>query len=333
MNIRIAMAGLAHGHGTGFLGEAVKMNGVEAVGFWDCENRDAVRSAAERFSAPIFDSLEALLNASGANVLLTAAVNADKADLIVQGIEAGFHIIADKPLVTTVKDLERISEALDRHPEVHLFLMLSERYNPVLVTAKALIDSGEIGEVVHVVAMRPHRLRPEGRPDWMFDSKRYGGILNDIGVHDIDIAVWLADSPVDKILSAGVSNSRYRQYEDFKDNGEALLRLKNGCTAYILESWLTPEKYPHHGEMKFIIHGTKGQITADPQEKTVYYYSDSTPPTYAPIQHRSESYVSDPMKLFANPNHAVAVTTADGIRAQAAALACQAMADSESAEK
>jgi predicted dehydrogenase len=65
MNIRIAMAGLAHGHGTGFLGEAVKMNGVEAVGFWDCENRDAARSAAERFSAPIYDSFEAMLTRPG----------------------------------------------------------------------------------------------------------------------------------------------------------------------------------------------------------------------------------------------------------------------------
>lgn len=327
MEIKIAMAGLAHGHGTGFLASALKYDGVSVTGFYDDENPANAQEASKNFNAPVYSDLDELLYNSGANTLLTADINSRKADIIVNAIDAGLNIIADKPLVTTIDDLNRITDALERNQDVKLYLMLSERYNPVLVTAKNLIDTGEIGRVVNIVNMRPHRLKPESRPDWMFDSKQYGGILNDIGVHDIDIAVWLSGSDVDEILAATVSNKRFIKYEDFYDNGEAMLRLKNGCIVFILESWLTPEKYPHHGEMKFIIHGTKGQIIVDPQNGKVTLYSDSKEQHDVDIIHPQETYVSDPLKYFSDRKHKSTVTTQDSIQAQKVALECQILAD------
>lgn len=290
-------------------------------------NKESAQEASVKFNAPVYDSLDDLIYSSGANTLITAAINSDKADIIVKAIDAGINIISDKPLVTTVDDLHRVTDALERNKQVKLYLMLSERYNPVVVTAKKLIDAGEIGSVVGIINMRPHRLRPQGRPDWMFNSRQYGGIINDIGVHDIDIAVWLANSDVDEILAASVSNKRFTDIHDFNDNGEAMLKLKNGCIVFILESWLTPEKYPHHGEMKFIIHGTHGQIIADPQNKVVTLYSDTKEQHDVKLEDPSETYVSDPIKYFSNPEHSATVTTRDGLKAQKAALECQIMAN------
>ncbi len=327
MEIKIAMAGLAHGHGIGFLSSALKIDGVSVTGFYDKENKESAQEASDRFNAPVYDNLDDLILHSGANTLITAAINSDKADIIVKAINAGLNIISDKPLVTTMDDLKRVMDALERNSQVKLYLMLSERYNPVIVTAKKLIDAGEIGSVVSIFNMRPHKLKPQGRPDWMFNSRQYGGIINDIGVHDIDIAVWLANSDVDEILAASVSNKRFTDIHDFNDNGEAMLRLKNGCIVFILESWLTPEKYPHHGEMKFIIHGTHGQIIADPQNKVVTLYSDTKEQHDVPVEEPTETYVSDPIKYFSNPVHSAAVTTQDGLKAQKAALECQMIAD------
>lgn len=327
MEIKIAMAGLAHGHGIGFLGSALKFKGVSVMGFYDDKNPESAGEASKLFNAPVYSDLDELLQNSGANTLLTAAINSDKADIIVKAIDAGLNIISDKPLVTTMDDLKKITNALERNKKVKLYLMLSERYNPVLVTAKKIIDSGEIGKVVNIINMRPHRLNPQGRPAWMFDSKQYGGIINDLGVHDIDIAVWLSGSGVDEILAACVSNKRFTQFNDFYDNGEAMLRLKNGCVVFILESWLTPEKYPHHGEMKFIVHGTKGQILADPQNNKVTLYSDTKEEHNVEIVNPKETYVSDPLKYFSDPNYKAIVSTRDGIQAQKAALECQEFAE------
>lgn len=327
MDIKIAMAGLAHGHGVGFLGSALNLGGVSVTGFYDDENPANAQEASKQFNAPVYSNLDELLQNSGANTLITAAINSSKADIIVKAIDTGLNIISDKPLVTTMEDLNRITDALERNKNVKLYLMLSERYNPVLVTAKKLIDAGEIGQIVSIINMRPHRLKPEGRPAWMFDSSLYGGIINDLGVHDIDIATYLSGSDVQEILAASTSNMRYTEFDDFNDNGEAMLRLKNGCIVFILESWLTPEKYPHHGEMKFIVHGTKGQIIADPQNSKVTLYSDTKEQQDVEIIYPKETYVSDPLKYFSNPNHKASVTTQDGLKAQKAALACQMRAD------
>ncbi len=327
MEIKIAMAGLAHGHGIGFLGSALKFEGVSVTGFYDDKNPESAVESSKVFQAPVYNDLDELLQKSGANTLLTAAINSDKADIIVKAIDAGLNIIADKPLVTTMDDLDRIVDALGRNKQVKLYLMLSERYNPVLVTAKKIIDAGEIGQVVNIINMRPHRLNPQDRPAWMFDSKQYGGIINDIGVHDIDVAVWFTDSEVEEILAASVSNKRYTEIEDFDDNGEAMLRLKNGCVVFILESWLTPEKYPHHGETKFIVHGTKGQIIADPQNNKVTLYSDTKEEHDVEIVRPEQTYVSDPLKYFTHSAHKAVVTTQDGMMAQKAALECQMLAE------
>jgi len=327
MDIKIAMAGLAHGHGTGFLEEALKLDGVTVTGFFDNENAQNTIDASGKFNAPIFDDFDELINCSGANTLLTAAINAEKADIIVKAIDAGLNIIADKPLVTTIDDLLSITEALDRNKNVKLYLMLTERYNPVLVTAKALIEAGEIGSAVNIINMRPHRLSPNERPAWMFNSTLYGGIINDLAVHDIDIATWLAGSDVDEILAAVTSNRRFADITDFNDNGEIMLKLKNGCIAFLLESWLTPDKYPYHGEMKFIIHGTHGQIIADPQNNKVVMYSDTKPPHEVKIIQPEENYVSDALKYFSDSSYRPALTTVDGIKAQRVALTCQMIAN------
>ncbi|HOO25472.1 MAG TPA: Gfo/Idh/MocA family oxidoreductase, partial [Clostridiales bacterium] len=202
-------------------------------------------------------------------------------------------------------------------------LMLTERYNPVLVTAKRLIQDGEIGKIASIINMRPHRLKPEKRPDWMFDGEKYGGIINDIGVHDIDIACWISESEIDTILASHVSNLRFSQFSDFEDNGAAMFTLKNGATVFILESWFTPDMYPHHGEMKFIFHGTNGQITADPQNKTVTLYSDTKALHNAKIIEAAEDYVSDPLKYFSHDDYKPVIDTKDSLRAQRNALLCQ----------
>lgn len=321
-SLRLAVAGLAHGHGIGFLREAVAGGKACAAGFFDSDNPGEAEKAAKEFGAPVYGSFDELLEKSGAAAVLTAAVNAKKAPLIRRALEKGLGVIADKPLVTRIEDAEAIGALLE-NGSGRLCLMLTERCNRVLVTAKKIIDSGEIGEPVNIIAMRPHRLKPAGRPDWMFDSALYGGILNDLAVHDIDIVHWLSGSTVDAILASEVSNRRFREYPDFEDNGQIMLRMKSGCTAFILVSWLTPEKYPHHGEMKFIIHGTEGQICADPQNGKVTVYSDRLAPREAEIEMPRVPFAADALAAMADPSYVPVVSGLDALAAQKTALLCQ----------
>ncbi|HOU09510.1 MAG TPA: Gfo/Idh/MocA family oxidoreductase [Clostridiales bacterium] len=320
--ICLAVAGLAHGHGIGFLREAVSSGRACAAGFFDPDNPSQAETAAEEFGAPVYGGFDEMLDKSGADAVLTAAVNAKKAPLIIRTLEKGLGVIADKPLVTRIEDAEAIGALLERGCG-RLCLMLTERCNPVLVTAKKIIDSGEIGEPVNIIAMRPHRLKPAGRPAWMFDSALYGGILNDLAVHDIDIVHWLSGSSTDAILASETSNRRFREYPDFEDNGQIMLRMKNGCTAFILVSWLTPERYAHHGEMKFIVHGTQGQICADPQNGKVTLYSDRLAEHEAEIVTPRVTFAADALNAMTDPSYVPVISGVEALQAQKTALLCQ----------
>ena len=327
MDLRVAMVGLAHGHGTGFLKSLATLPGVKVVGFFDSENPQAARQAAEEFGAPAYEDLDQLLRHAGANMMLTAAINDRKAQYIVKAIDAGLHCMADKPLVSSMEELESIEDALARNKSVKLYLMLTERFNAARATAKQLVDRGEIGRVANIVAIRPHRLNPDSRPAWMFDSRRYGGILNDIGIHDLDIARWFTGNEMDQILSASVSNMRSTAFTDFNDNGEAMIRMKDGAIAFIYVHWMTPDAYPAHGETRFIITGTKGQIEVNSPNQTVQYYSDTTPPTQLTPVPLETTIAMDMAQYFTDSQYRPVLTTQDAILTQRAILQVQAFAN------
>ena len=216
--IKIAMAGLAHSHGTGFLKKALTYEGVSVVGFYDNDNIENARAASDAFGAP---------------------------EYIIKALDAGLGVVADKPMATRLEDLDKI-EAAAKKSGAPLYLMLTERFDSAVYTAKKLIDRGDIGFIAQQYLVRPHRLRPEGRPAWMFRSEQYGGILNDIGVHDIDLARFFSGSEVKRVLASYASNARFPQYADFCDNGMTLFEMCDGSSATVAVNWLTPDMYRAH---------------------------------------------------------------------------------------
>ena len=330
-SIKIAMAGLAHPHGTGFLKKALTFDGVSVVGFYDNDNIDNARAASETFGAPLYTDLDALLS-SGANMLLTARINCDKPEYIIRALEAGLGVVADKPMATRLEDLDRI-EAAAKKSGAPLYLMLTERFDNAVYTAKKLIDRGIIGSIAQQYLVRPHRLRPEGRPDWMFHSGQYGGIINDIGVHDIDLARFFSGSEVRRILASYTSNARFPQYHDFCDNGMTLFEMCDGSSATVAVNWLTPDMYHAHGDVRFCLTGTGGFIEISTVAQTVRVYTDSEKEHYVPVEACPLSCEQDALNKMADWAYSSVITTADGIAATRAALLAQRAADSAHRER
>ncbi len=323
--VRIAMAGLAHDHGTGFLRQALKYKNVKILGFFDNDNPANAAKASLEFNAPVYTDINELFS-KGANTLLTARINADKPEYIIKALNAGIGVIADKPMATTLADLKKIEAAANK-TGARIFLMLSERYGPAVYTAKKLIDSGAIGTVVQQYLVRPHRLRPEGRPDWMFDRKKYGGIINDIGVHDFDLARFFSGAEINRVLSAHVSNMRFTQYPDFCDNGMAMVEMSNGGSATVSVNWLTPDAYHAHGDTRFFIIGTRGAIDVSTVERTVRVCTDEKDVYFAEIETPPVTCEEDALAAMADPAYTPVVSTADGIKATRAALDAQALSE------
>jgi predicted dehydrogenase len=136
--------------------------------------------------------------------------------------------------------------------------MYSERLeNRATVRAGELAKAGAIGKVVQTVGLGPHRMNAKQRPEWFFDKKYYGGILCDIASHQADQFLFFTGSTKAEVVSAQVGNVHNRQYPNFEDFGDVMLR-GNGGTGYIRVDWFTPDGLATWGDGRLTILGTDG---------------------------------------------------------------------------
>ncbi len=109
------------------------------------------------------------------------------------------------------------------------------------VFAGDLIEQGAIGRVVQVLGLGPHRLSAESRPTWFFEKAKYGGILCDIGSHQIEQFLFYSGACDATVTSARVANYANKEYPELEDFGDATLVADNGAASYFRVDWLTPD--------------------------------------------------------------------------------------------
>jgi predicted dehydrogenase len=128
------------------------------------------------------------------------------------------------------------------------------------VFAGDLINQGAIGRVVQVLGLGPHRLSAKARPPWFFEKAKYGGILCDIGSHQIEQFLFYAGASDARVTSARVANYANKDYPELEDFGDASLVANNGATSYFRVDWLTPDGLRTWGDGRTVILGTEGYI-------------------------------------------------------------------------
>jgi predicted dehydrogenase len=167
-------------------------------------------------------------------------------------------------MCTTLADLDAIVTAA-RSSTGSLTLLLEKRWYPETQACLEVVRRGEIGDVVAIESSGPHRLRPAGRPAWMFEPLRYGGLLNDLAVHDLDLARLFGR--VAGTVSTGTVTAVARASRSgptgFADHAAALVQFDGGPMVQASVDWLSPDAAPYHGDYRMRLTGTEG--TADLQ--------------------------------------------------------------------
>ena len=113
---------------------------------------------------------------------------------------------------------------------------------------------------MQVLGLGPHQLRADVRPDWFFKKENYGGILCDIGSHQIEQFLYYADIKDAKVTNSQVANYNHPEYPELEDFGDAMLVGENGSTQYFRVDWFTPDGLGTWGDGRTIILGTEGYI-------------------------------------------------------------------------
>ena len=126
--------------------------------------------------------------------------------------------------------------------------------------AGQLVADGAIGRVVHVLITGPHRMNAPSRPAWFFDHEAYGGILCDIGSHQLEQVLYYGGCDDGTVTSARVANYAHKEHPGIEDFGDATVVLGNGVTGYCRVDWFTPDGLGTWGDGRTFIVGTEGSI-------------------------------------------------------------------------
>lgn len=185
--IRVAIGGASHPHVQYAVEEVDSRPELVLVAVSD-ESTDVARRYADPRGAAVFTDHREMLQSARADIVVTSGVYGRRSTVIVDALDAGCHVVADKPLCTTAGGLEEI-RAASRRGRGSLTLLLDKRFRPETIAALELVEAGALGSVVEVNSTGPHKLNPQSRPGWFFERDTYGGILSDLVTHDIDLAL------------------------------------------------------------------------------------------------------------------------------------------------
>ncbi len=254
--MRLAIIGAQHGHVLGITRQLAAQPGVRLVAVAEPE-AEARERAAAAFGVPGVADYRALLDDGAVDAAALAPVNSAKGEMAAACLDAGVHVLLDKPAVTTHHDLDRLEAAAQGSAALSCALTL--RFDGPYLAAKRAIEAGEIGRVVSSASQRPHKCGPQQRPAWFFDRAHNGGALLDLCIHDIDAVRWLHGcEPLGVAAQDGAV--RFTDHPTFTDHASAWFRLADGGAAFVRASWLTPDDAPYHGDCRMVIEGARGSI-------------------------------------------------------------------------
>ncbi len=211
------------------------------------------QAASAACEAQIFDDPEVRLIAG-------ACVPGDRAALGIRAMRAGKDYFTDKAPLISLEQLDAARAAVRETGRKYMVCFSERLQSESAVYAGELIRQGAIGRVIQVLGMGPHRLNAPSRPAWFFERARYGGILCDIGSHQIEQFLFYTGATDATVAASKIANYNHPEYPELDDFGDATLIGNNGATGYFRVDWFTPDGLRSWGDGRTFILGTGGYI-------------------------------------------------------------------------
>jgi predicted dehydrogenase len=201
----------------------------------------------------------AILEDASIQLVVSSIVPNERAPLGIRVMRAGKDFMSDKPGITTLEQLADVRRVQAETKRIYSILYSERLENGATIRAGDLVKQGAIGTVVQTIGMGPHRVNPPERPAWFWDPEKFGGIICDIGSHQLDQFLFFTGSTRAEIVAAQVRNVRHPEHPAFQDFGDVMVR-GDGGTGYLRVDWFTPAGLPTWGDGRLTVLGTNGYI-------------------------------------------------------------------------
>jgi predicted dehydrogenase len=256
---QFAAIGLDHGHIFAMCNGLLEAGGTLTKVY----DRDPEKVAAfmQRYpQAAGAKSEDEILEEPSCSLVASAIKPCDRAALGIRAMDRGKHFFADKPGMLSFDELEAAKAACARTGRKYAIYFGERLHVEGAVFAQQLIEQGAIGRVVHVTILAPHRLNKATRPAWFFDSGQNGGIITDLGSHQVEQFLAYSGAKSIRVMHSTLANYANRDKKDFHDYGDGNLVADNGATCYFRVDWFTPDGLGAWGDGRVFIIGTEGTI-------------------------------------------------------------------------
>ncbi|HLJ20756.1 MAG TPA: Gfo/Idh/MocA family oxidoreductase [Stellaceae bacterium] len=257
--VRFAAIGLNHFHIYGQIDLLLKA-GAEFVAYHGEEEKFFDRPFAKHYpQAKKVDDVRRILEDQSISLVVSAAVNNERAPLGVSVMRHGKDFMVDKPGITSLAQLAEVRKVQAETKRIYSICYSEHFETRSTVKAGELLKAGAIGKLVNTVGLGPHRLNKPRRQPWFFSREKSGGILADIASHQCEQFLFFTDRTSAQLVTATVANRANPETPEFQDFGELLLRAP-GVTGYVRVDWFTPDGLPTWGDGRLTLVGTEGYM-------------------------------------------------------------------------
>jgi predicted dehydrogenase len=210
------------------------LEGVTVCAVCD-NNRPKARLVGERFDVPsVYDSVGQMFEHPDLDAVVVCTPNQLHAEHSELALKAGTDVLCERPLGVSQ---EQVAQTLKVARETGRNLMVANnhRYRPDAWALRRFISAGELGEIFHIHSTwQRRRVRRPRISEWRLSSGGGGGVLMDLGVTNLDAALWLLGYPAPERLTAYLID---RDNDGVDDSAVVLIRLEGDLTCSVEVSW------------------------------------------------------------------------------------------------
>ncbi len=213
-------------------------------------------SLGEKYQAKSYYSVEALLSSEKeVQVISICSPNGLHAQHAIKSLEAGFHVLCEKPMAINVNDCGEMIKTAERYNK-RLFAIKQNRFNPPVEAVKNIIDEGRLGNIFSVqLTCFWNRNEDYYQNSWKGTKELDGGTLYTQFSHFVDLLYWMIGDIKD--VEAYTANYAHQGIIEFEDTGVVILKFQNGAIGTIN---YTVNSYGKNMEGSLTIFGEKGTV-------------------------------------------------------------------------
>lgn len=242
---------------------------AEILGVYDL-NEERAADIAEKYHTKAYPSYEAMLKDEEIDAVSICTANFSHCEIAVKAMEAGKHVLCEKPMAITYEECKQMVETAKRTGR---FLMVghNQRLTKTHKKARELVENGEIGEIITFKSnfghSGPENWAVDKKNVWFFDKKSAAfGAMADLGIHKTDLIQFLTGERIKDVLSVTATLDKKDQNGKaigVDDNAICIYTLESGAVGTMTASW----SYYGKEDNSTVLYGTKGcmKIYCDPE--------------------------------------------------------------------